>query len=201
MNISNLIKITGLVIILIIIVIVVGVNFVALDVMSNTATGSEILNPAGVSVGRALVVYNPGISGAAKNAAITIANDLRSKGYTVDLAGVKSQAAGNVSSYNIIVAGGPTYGGATSKSITAFLKALTPPKNASLGIFATGGFSWNNTIPWYEQDNKSITEEVIGLWGDSPLYNTPTIKVIRGDEADNDCADFVSTLMAQERRS
>ena len=178
--------------------VMAGIWFTVLDVMSYTATGSKILSPAGSPVGNALVVYDPGISGAAKNAALTIAGDLQSKGYTVDLAGVKSSTVGNVSGYNIIVAGGPTYGGVTSRSITAFLKALTPPKAATIGVFATGGFSFNNTIPWYEQDNITISKEVSGIWNDSSLNNKVAIRVIRGNESYRDCTDFVSKLLGQD---
>lgn len=185
----------GIAIAVIAVTIIAGVNFVVMDMMSYTATGSEMLTPAGAVVGRALVVYDPGVSGAAKGAAVKIAGDLRSKGYTVDLAGVRSEAAGNVSGYGIIAVGGPIYGGVTSKSITAYLKALTPPKDTKVGIFATGGLSFNNTIPWYEQDKMTISEEVSGIWHDSSFNNTPIIKVIQGDKADKDCTDFVSALV------
>jgi len=82
----NRVMIVGLVIVLILVVVIAGVGVIALDVMSYTATGSESLNPTGTSVGHALVVYNPGVSGEAKSAAQKIASDLRAKGYEVKLA-------------------------------------------------------------------------------------------------------------------
>jgi len=99
----NLISIVGLIAVSIISVVIVGWAFLYLDVMSYTATSSETLKPSETSLGHALVVYDPGITGSAKNAAVKIANDLRSKGYTVDLAGIRSSNASNVYSYNVIV--------------------------------------------------------------------------------------------------
>jgi hypothetical protein len=75
---------------IIFITLVVGFGAVfaafALDLASYTATSSETLKHTGTSIGQALVVYDPGFSGAAKQAASKIAEDLQAKGYTVDLA-------------------------------------------------------------------------------------------------------------------
>jgi len=186
-------------IVLIGVIAVAGILFVTLDVMSNTATGSETLSPTGTPIGRALVVYDPGVSGAARSAAAAIAEDLRSKGYVVDLAGVKSESAGNVSGSNIIAVGGPTYGGVPSRSITAFLKALKPPEDAKVGVFATGGFTWNRTTPWYEQDKISITDKISGMREESSLSNPVAIEVVRGDEVDRDSSDFVAAMLVEEK--
>lgn len=110
-----------------------GMGFVIFDVMSNTATGSQALSPAGAVTGKALVVYDPGITGAAKGAAEAIAGDLKDKGYAVDLAGVKSPAATDASGYDVIVVGGPTYVGNLSGSIKTYLNGLKPPADAKGG--------------------------------------------------------------------
>src|SRR5208337_1279221 len=135
----NWLMIVGLVILgIVIVVIAIGVLFCG-DVLSYTATGSQVLNPAGTPVGKALVVYNPGVSGAAKNAAAEIAGDLQSKGYTVNLAGIKSTSAANVSGYDVVIAGGPMYFGTVSNSVDAYLKALKPQNGTTLWVFATTG--------------------------------------------------------------
>ena len=111
----DLIMTLGLVVAGIVLVIVAaGIAAGALfcgDIMSYTATGSNTLSPAGTQVGKALVVYNPGLSGAAKDAAEKIREDFQSKGYAVTLAGIKSSKAANISGYDVIVAGGPMYFG------------------------------------------------------------------------------------------
>ena len=140
----NWIMIIGLIVVgIVLIAIAIGALFCG-DLMSYTDTGSKVLSPAGAPAGNALVVYNPGLSGGAKNAAAVIAGDLQSKGYTVNLAGIKSAAAANISGYNVVIAGGPMYFGRVSNSVDAYLTALKPQKDVTIGVFATTGASQFN---------------------------------------------------------
>jgi flavodoxin len=139
-------KIAGLVAAIIcVIIVVILIGFVAFmayagsDTLSSRATETELLKPDGTVTGKALVVYNPGLSGAPKGTATQIAKDLMARGYEVTLAGVKSEAAANVSGYDVIVAGGPIYGGKVSPSVEEYLRTLAPPGNAKVGAFAIGG--------------------------------------------------------------
>src|SRR5665647_2488853 len=84
---------------LIIIVVAFGA-IILLDVAAYTATGSQTLTPIGASVGKAIVIYDPGLSGTAKGVADKVANDLQAKGYSVTLTGVKSSIATNTQGYN-----------------------------------------------------------------------------------------------------
>ena len=187
----NRIMIVGLIIVLIVVVVIAGMGFIILDGMSYTATGSETLSPAGTSVGHALVVYDPGVSGEAKGAAVKIASDLRTKGYEVELAGVRSTTAANTSRYNIIIAGGPMYFGKVTSSVETYLKAITLQKDLKLGVFATTGSSQFNN-----NDIASLGKQVTSLVGDSPLNKNAVIKTIRsGDASNTDCADLVSALL------
>ena len=145
MKLSKGVKIAGFmagIICVVIAVILIGfiafMVYVGSDTLSSSATGSEKLRPDGVTIGEALVVYNPGLSGAPKEAATQIANDLKARGYEVTLAGVKSEAAANFSGYEVIVAGGPIYGGKVSPSVDTYLRELAPPANAKVGAFAIG---------------------------------------------------------------
>lgn len=156
------------------------------DLSSYGATGNQTLNPSGSSIGRALVVYDPGFSGAAKQDATKIADDLQAKGFTVDLAGVRSGTAGNKSGYNIYVAGGPMYWGQVSSSIDGYLK--TVPNSVKLGVFGSTGSS---TLS--ESDYTSLVNQVT-----SATHNeNAIIKLIQNGNETNDCADLVSTLVQQ----
>jgi menaquinone-dependent protoporphyrinogen IX oxidase len=144
------------------------------------------LNPTGTVTGRALVAYNPGISGMAKNAANEIANELKSKGYEVDLAGVR-KAPADTSSYDVIIAGGPLYGGKLTRSMDAYLKTLKLQKKVNLGVFATTG-----TDKFVGEDFQSLTKQVETLV-DIPLSKEPTIKLIRSkDKSTEDISALVS---------
>jgi flavorubredoxin len=182
----KLLKIGIVVLVVIIVLFVSAFAAIGLDLSSLGATGSETLNPTGTPTGRALVVYSPGFSGAAKQDATKIADDLQTKGYTVILAGVRSETAGNNSDYNIVVAGGPMYWGQVSSSIDGYLKTL--PNNAKLGVFGSTGSS---TLA--ESDYTSLKQQVA-----SDTHNeNAAVKLIRDGNETNDCADLVSILVSQ----
>jgi hypothetical protein len=111
---------------------------VFLDATAYTATGSQTLNPPGASVGKAIVIYDPGFTGAVKGFAGKVATDLQSLNYTVTLAGVKSSAATKTSNCAVIVVGGPIYGGSPTASVKATVSKLSLPSGTKLGVFGTG---------------------------------------------------------------
>jgi flavodoxin len=148
--------------------------------MSNLATGSEKLTPDGTVTGKALVVYDPGVSGTAKDVAMKIANGLKADGYEVMLAGVKSAAAANVSGYDVIVAGGPVYAGKVGNSIYSYLGDLQAPDNAKVGAFATGNYK--------SEDKRGTVFPAI-----SELK--AIIMLFPEDDADKGCSDFVTELL------
>jgi flavorubredoxin len=182
----EVLQIVGIVILVIVVLVVLAFAVINFDLISYTATASETLNATGASIGRALVVYSPGLSGAAKQAATIVADNLQAKNYTVVLAGVRSRIASNMSSYDIIIAGGPMYFGKVSSSIDEYLKTL--PNNTKLGVFGTTGSS-----NYVESDFISLTEQVA-----SDTHNEKAIIkfVLAGNES-SDCADLVSTLLQQ----
>jgi flavodoxin len=182
--------IAGIVLVIVAAGIVAGALFCG-DIMSYTATGSKTLSPAGTSVGKAMVVYNPGVSGAAKDAAEKIAGDLQAKGYAVTLAGIKSAAAANVSGYDVIVAGGPMYFGRVSNSVDAYLNGLKPQKDVEIGVFGTTGFD-----QFHNEDIVSFGKQVAAVTGISSLNKPAVTKTLRsGNAVNTDCLDFVAALL------
>jgi menaquinone-dependent protoporphyrinogen IX oxidase len=147
------------------------------------------MSPAGNVTGKALVVYDPGITGAAKGAASDIAGDLKGRGYTVDLAGVKSKAASDAAGYDVIVVGGPTYAGNISSSIKAYLDGLRPSSDAKVGVFATGSAEPENSDPAY------MLKFVAGLPADGPLKVKASAKILSSGDVEEQCSDFVSALL------
>jgi flavodoxin len=161
------------------------------DIMSYTDTGSRTLNPDGAPVGKALVAYNPGVSGAAKSAAEKIADDLQSRGYAVTLAGIRSAAAADVSGYDVVIVGGPMYFGRVSNSVDAYLKGLEPQKDVRMGVFATTGTSQSN-----DRDIASFGEQAASLPCNGMLDKAVVTKTIRsGDASDTDCMDLVAAVL------
>jgi flavodoxin len=189
MNIKKIAMITGSVIILAIIALFATMSFVIFDIMGNTATSSEILKPAGLATGKALVVYNPGITGNSKDVASKIASALQSKGYEVMLSGVKSQAAADPSGYDVIIVGGPIYAGNASSTIKSYLESLSLSDNTKIAVFATGSAKVNMNDP------KALMKEVTSLPDDSILKIKAIMKVLPEDDADKKCADFVTAIL------
>lgn len=182
----NILIIIGLIIGLIIIIAIVAMAFIAFDLMSYAATGSETLNPAGSPKGNALIVYSPGLSGAGKEAAGDIAEDLKSKGYKVDLAGVRSKTAANTSGYDIIIAGGPMYWGKVSKSVDTYMKTLNVPENVKVGVFGTTG-----STELHNEDIESLEKQV-----STNINRKAAIKTLRSGEATKkDIMDFDSAII------
>ncbi len=93
-------KVLIVVFIMLVILFVAFAATVFLDLAAYTATGSQTLTPAGNSVGNALVVYDPRLSGAAKIIADKVAVDLQAANYTVCEAGIKSSAGAPPASFN-----------------------------------------------------------------------------------------------------
>jgi flavodoxin len=182
--------IAGIVLVLAVVAIGMGVLFCG-DIMSYTAPGSKTLSPTGTSAGKAMVAYNPGLSGEARKAAENMAGDLQSKGYTVNLAGIRSADAANISGYDVVVAGGPMYWGRVCNSVDAYLNALKPQNGTKLGVFGTTGSS-----EFHEGDIASFGKQVAACPCNGMLSNAPVTKTLRdGDAARVDCADFISAVL------
>lgn len=187
METKRLLKFTVLGAVLFMVMAFGAMGFVTYDVMSYTATSSEKLNPAGTEVGKALVVYDPGISGQAKNAAEEIAKNLQQKGYTVELAGISNTEAKNTSRYDIIIVGGPIYAGKASKSVESYLSDLKPSSGAKVAVFATGQDAdiLNN--------NSLLLKEVVPLPQNSTLKIISVTKFI--NETNEKSASFVGSVL------
>ena len=140
-------KIFKIVIVILAVLIILGVASFGLiigDVAGSLATDTKAL-PNGAAIGKALVVYDPGLSGGAKDTATKIGYNLQSSGYDVTLAGVKSSTAANLSGYKVIVIGGPIYAGKPASSIQSYLNSLSPPKETKIGAFGYGSVKIDNT--------------------------------------------------------
>ena len=190
METKKIAKFMGLGIIAIVLVAFVSMGFIMYDIMSYTATGSQTLNPNGASVGNALVVYDPGITGTAKNVASVIANDLQAKGYTATIAGIKSSNVLNTTGYNVIVIGGPVYAGQPASSLQSYLSDINPPKEAKIGVFTTGSVIANS-------NNTAFVKKEIAM-NNTNIYQIDEImKFVNGNNINQKAEQFVNGLLGQ----
>ena len=179
------------------IIIIVGAfaAIIFLDLAAYTATGSQILTPTGTSVGKALVVYDPGLSGTSKGVADKIASDLQAQSYTVTLAGIKSSVAVNATGYSVVVVGGPIYAGSPTASVKDFLNNLQPgyaiPNGPyffiRLGVFGSGQGA---TTP---EDVAAIKNSVHVL-SNGTLSSAVIVKIGQTENLNVRAQDFVDQL-------
>jgi len=185
------IKIVGIGIVLAIVMVFVVTEFISYD-MSNRATSSETLQPNGTIGENALVVYDSSITGNTKNVASIIASILPDYGYTVNLVNINGIKAANISNYDVIIVGGPIYGGNISAAVKKYLETLKPAKDTRVGVFATGPYTTNDVL--IKKQVASISEN-----------NTLQIKIVTvffdgegdsfGEGGDLKCAEFVDNLL------
>ncbi len=184
MELKKIAKYFGLGIILIIVVAFVGMGFIVYDVMSYTATNFETLNPAENMTGSALVVYNPGVTGASKDAAAVIAKDLQANGYKVNLSGIRSTEAVTTSGYDIIVISGPIYAGKLSSATQSYLSNLKPSENTTIGIFTTSGGS-----------GTAVVQKEITLPSGKVIEINDIMQLASGEDVNQKSAEFVDALL------
>lgn len=161
-------------ILVIIVLIVVVAGAVLWGFSYFNGTGSTTLNPAGNVTGKALIVYDPGFSGAPKAVASTMAKDLQSKGYTVKLAGINSKDTDNLSNYDVLIVGGPTYAGNTSTAVKSYLNNLNVGSNTTVGVFSVGSGADDqdsNKVMQQILENKNVTVKVSIKYDKTAMQN------------------------------
>ena len=176
----SILKILGVILAIIVVagVLVWGISYY-------NSTGSTTLNPNGNVTGKALIVYDPGLSGAPKTVATKMGNELQSKGYEVKLAGVRSNDATNVTGYNVILFGGPTYAGDASSVVKTYLEGLNIPENVTVGVFSVGSGA-------DDQDSNLVMQQIL-------QNKNVTVKVsvkFDNNAVQNDYSNYISQLMA-----
>ncbi len=173
--------------VLIIIVVSLGA-LIFLDLAAYTATGVENLPQVGTPMGTALVLYDPGLTGASTRVAQQVAADLQNKTLTVTLAGIKSSAAANTTGYDVIVIGGPAYAGAPTASVKDALSNLKHDADARIGVYGSGQGA---TTP---DDVAQIKNAVPALQSGGALSNALVVKIGESEDLSARAADFTTQL-------
>lgn len=185
---KKILKIILIAFIVVIVAVVASFSLIAFDAAGNSATDTHPL-PNGDPVGKALVVYNPGLSGGAKDVATKIGYNLQESGYDVVLAGVKSSTASDLTGYDVIIVGGPIYAGKAASTVQAYLSTFSPSTDAIVGVFGYGSVEIDNT------DLDAVMQEVAPLPSSSTVSFSAAIKVTNTDDIDARCQEFVTNLL------
>jgi flavodoxin len=186
---KKIFKIILVVLVVIIIVVVAFAAIIFLDVAAYTATGSQTLASTGTRSGKALVIYDPGLSGTAKGVADKVAGDLQAQSYTVTLAGIKSSAAAKTSGYSILVVGGPIYAGSPTVSVKDCLSNLKLASGTKVGVFGSGQGATS------QSDIDMIKSSVPTLSANGSLSNAIVVKIGDKEDLNLRASDFVNQLV------
>jgi flavodoxin len=159
---------------------------IVLDLAAYTAIGSQTLTPTETSIGKAIVIYDPGLSGTAKSVADKIASDLQAKRYTVTETGIKSSAASGTAEYSIIVVGGPVYAGALTSSVKDSLNGISIAEGSKVGVFGSGqGPTSPDDVAQLKQSMSTRTD----------LSNSVVVKIGSSEDLSTRAQDFVNQLV------
>jgi len=116
------------------------VIFVTLVSSANKPKGNheQILKSKQQSPQKALIVYQPSISGISSNMAHEIAKGLNDNGYEVTLNNPGDHLTANISEYSIVVFGSPVYAGKTSDAMTNYISKIEDFSKSKFVLYSTG---------------------------------------------------------------
>jgi flavodoxin len=184
-------KILKIILVVFAVLIIAAVGSMALvmgDVAGNMATDTHPL-PNGAATGKALIVYDPGLSGGAKDVATKIGYLLQDSGYDVLLAGVKSSAATDLTGYDVIIVGGPIYAGKPAATVQSYQSSFNPSEQVKVGIFGYGSVKIDNA------DTAAVMQDVAALPSDSQITLLTAMKIVSSENVDDQCNEFVINLL------
>jgi flavorubredoxin len=106
----------------ILVVFAVFAAYVGVALNKDVVSGIDILNSQGSK--SALVVYQPGLSSFPRDVSYAFGNGLAQAGWRVEITTASAQAPKDLSSYNLLVLGFPTYGAQPGTAIVRYLDGL-----------------------------------------------------------------------------
>jgi flavorubredoxin len=135
----------------------------------------EVLNPEGEG-GRAVVVYHPGRRGFFKAVIHAFAEGLVSNGWRVEMVTASPEAPTDLSGYDLLVVGGPTYFWTPVRPIQAYVSRLGDLAGKPTVVFVTGFGSTDRST--------SIMEELVREANGKLVKSLSFFKLRPNDETD-----------------
>jgi hypothetical protein len=112
-----------IVLVAVVVILAAGMVLLYLVTSQDVASGIEVLNRGG-DQGTALVVYHPGLTGFHERVTSAFADGLVSNGWRVEMTTASPYAPTDLSSYDLLVLGGPTYFWTPNRPIKSYLSRL-----------------------------------------------------------------------------
>jgi hypothetical protein len=122
--------------IIVIIILAVAAGLILSRIGKPIERDMEVKNEAGTEV--ALMVHHPGITGFLDRVLGAFSDGMVSIGYRVDMTTASPGAPTDISKYDLLVLGSPTYGGNASKPLSDYLISLGNLDEMPVVVIATG---------------------------------------------------------------
>jgi hypothetical protein len=111
------------VLVAVVVILAAGMALSHFVTSQEVVSGIEVLNREG-DLGTALVVYHPGLTGFHERVTSAFADGLVSNGWRVEMTTASPYAPTDLSSYDLLVLGGPTYFWTPNRPIRSYLSRL-----------------------------------------------------------------------------
>jgi flavorubredoxin len=142
-------------------------------VNQDTVTPLAVANPDGTA-GRALIVYQPGLSSFPERVASAFASGLAAAGWQVSTTTASRQAPAAVTGYDLIVLGSPVYGGAPAKPLDRYIERVGDFRGKPVVILLTAAGDAGPAI--------KLTEQKVARAGGRPLRSLGLTTMKPNDE-------------------
>ena len=96
-------------------------------------------------VGRALIIYHPGATGYTEEAAYAVGKALQAEGWEVHLDRANSRAISDLSDFNLLCVGSPTYMASPRPPIVNYINGCTNLEKRACLVLTTGGADPNES--------------------------------------------------------
>ncbi|HID92871.1 MAG TPA: hypothetical protein EYP60_02130 [bacterium (Candidatus Stahlbacteria)] len=148
---------------------------------------SEVLQPAsGEPVGKALIVYHPGATGYTEEVAYAIGEGLQSMNWEVLLDRANKTTVADLTSYDLLCVGSPTYVGTPRPPIMAYIERCAGLKGKESAVFATGSVN-------PDESNKKMKAR-LEKRGSKVIESLGVLVKQKGPEANNLAKEFGKKL-------
>ena len=145
--------------IILIVLIVVVISFIALTGREHVSE-LQIINLDGTS-GTALVVYHPGLSSFQEDVTKSFVDGLVSKGWRIEITTASSDAPSDITNYDLLVLGTPTYGSAPAKPLVNYIDRLDDLDGKPIVVICTALGSAQETLERVSTQIQEINGSVI----------------------------------------
>jgi flavodoxin len=141
--------------------------------------------------GKALIVYHPGATGYTEEVAYAVGKALQAKGWQVHLDRANSRTISDLSEFNLLCLGSPTYSGSPRPPIVNYINRCSDMEDRLCLVFATGRYSYEGYNPG--EANKKLQSLLKSKGG--KVISSLALLTKQKDQVDELTEEFVEKMV------